>query len=359
MLVSAKLVGVPTVDRLVKIWSDRYLPDLSALSIGSNPSILGELRQASSSAGRVQTANKLYAHLVDKNCKLAAIRVKDLYAYLSGVVDFGEVKRLADSSTDIYLKLLELYQESPSITVLSVEELWSTYGDSPLAAWGIPRIEKLADTLEPLLLQFQEQHLISKDWKMLGFITTQINFSNALLLEQLTPVEQVLINPYLKFLEEQVALPWQRLCAAAAKHNLNSPAFVLVEQLTPIASDIAATTYARLLRFFPNYYSRRGKLSNLAVKHSCLRDLTMFQVYLWLCVLQGDLNVVEQELVALCIMVMESVGVEWRVIAKWNKTLMDEVLNRLDSPQRMLVTSYAEGMIAAFQDSQDRFKATS
>ena len=359
MLVSAELVRVPTVDRLVKIWSDRYLPDLSPLPLGNEPSVLHELRHAASRAGRTQTAKKLYGHLVDQNCKLAALRVKDLYTYLSEILDLGEAKQLADSATLIYLKLLEVYQESPSITTSSTEELWTTYGDSSLAAWGIPRIEKLANTLELLLLQFQEHHRMAKDWRMLGFITTQINFSNALLLEQLEPAEQVLLKPYLKFVEEQVALPWQRLCAVAANHHLDSPAFLLVEKMLPIASIIATSTYTRLLRYFPRHYSRRGRLDHAAVKHSCLRDLTMFQVYLWLCVLQGNLHVVEQELVALCIMVMEGVGVEWKLIAQWNKTLMDEILNRLDIHQRALVRPYAERMIEAFQRHQTYFEKPS
>lgn len=357
MLVSTQLVGVPTVDRLVEIWSNRYLPDLSTLPLADDPLIREELRHASSSAGRAETAKKLYVHLVDKNCKLAAIRVKELYMYLSGVLGLGEIKQLADSATQIYLKLLEIYQETPSAQSSSTKQLWATYGDSSLAAWGIPKIEKLSDELEPLLLQFQEHHRLSKDWRTLGFITTQINFSNALLLDQLTPVERVLINPYLQFVEEQVALPLQRLCAAAAKHTADSPEFVLVEQLLPIAPDIAITVYNRLLRYFPNHYSRRGKLDNPAIKHSCLRDLQMFQVYLWLCVLQGNLHIVEQELVALCLMVMESIEVEWKLIARWNKTLIEEILRRLNPCERLLLKPYAEGMIEAFQNKQTCFES--
>lgn len=352
MLVSAQLSQVPTVDHLVHIWADRYLPDLSGLSIGNDPLIRSELRDASSPNGRSRTVAKLYKRLVEQNCRLAAVRTKDLYAHLSGTLDFGEARRLAHFATLIYLKLLEVYQEAPSTITSSKEDLWKTFGHSSLSAWGIPKIDKLADTLEPVLLQFQEQHMISKDWRTLGFITTQINFSNALLLEQLTPVEQTLIYPYFKFVEEQVALPWQRICAAAVKYDLTSPTFLLVKRMLPIAAEIAVTVYDRLFHFFSNHYSRRGRLNNPAIKHSCLRDLEMFQAYLWLCVLQGSLRVVEQELIALCIMVLESVGVTWEMTARGNELLMEEVLNRLDSPHRIIVQPYAEGMIAAFQYKQ-------
>lgn len=354
MLVSAQLSQVPTVDHCVNIWADRYLPNLSVLSLGNDPLIRSELRDASSPNGRARTVAKLHKRLVEQNCRLAAVRTKDLYAHLSGTLDFGEARRLAHFATLIYLKLLEVYQQAPSTITSSKEDLWTTFGNSSLAAWGMPKIDKLADTLEPVLLQFQEQHMISKDWRTLGFITTQINFSNALLLEQLTPVEQTLIYPYFKFVEEQVALPWQRICAAAATHDLLSPTFILVRRMLPIASEIAVTVYDRLFHCFPNHYSRRGRLNNPAVQHSCLRDLEMFQAYLWLCVLQGSLRVVEQELIALCIMVLESVGVTWEMTARGNELLMAEVLSRLDSHHKALVQPYAEGMVEAF-----RYKQTS
>lgn len=348
MLVSSSLVEVPTVNRLVELWSNRYLPSLSTLSLGHSATAHDDLRYASSAKGRAQTVEKLRSQPIDKSCRLAAIRVKDLYTSLPETLDFGEVKRLADAATDVYLKLLEVYQDSLPIHISSTEQLQATYGESALSAWGMPKIEKLADQLEPLLLEFQEKHRISKDWRTLGFITTQINFSNALLLDVLSPAEKVLITPYFKFLEEQVALPLKRLCSAAAKHDLSSPEFALVAQMLPLTQEISTAVNARLIKSFPNYCSRRGKLRDSAVQHSCLRDLEMFQVYLWLCVLQGSLAVVEHELVALCIMVLESVGISWAIASKWNEILMDEVLIRVDSHHQSLLEPYAKGIVKAF-----------
>lgn len=349
MLVSSKLSQVPTVERLVKIWADRYLPDLSTLSIGNDPLIRSELRDASLPKGRAQTAAKLPKYLIEESCKLAAVRTRDLYDHLPEACDVREAVHLSQSATRIYLKLMEVYQESPCVAMASKEDLWATFGNSSLSAWGIPKIDKLADTLEPLLLQFQEQHIISKDWRTLGFITTQINFTNLLLLDPLTSVEQVLISPYFNFLEEQVALPWQRICAAAARHDLKSPAYVLVEEMLPMSSSISMAVHEQLCKSFGSHYSRRGRLNNAAIKHSCLRDLNMFQAYLWLCVLQGNLKVVEQELVALCVMVLESIGVPWDMTAKGNELLMSEILSRLDYSQTLLVQPYTDSMIKAFQ----------
>jgi Phycobilisome protein len=349
MLVGSQLSQVPTVERLVTLWGDRYLPDLSILSIGNDPHVRNELRKASSPVGRTQTVGKLHKNLVEESCKLAAVRTKDLYNHLPDGFDIKEVIQLAHFASRVYFKLLEVYQTTPASVRPFKKELHPSIGDSSLEAWGIPKISQLADTLEPLLLEFQEQHLLSQDWRTLGFITTQINFSNALLIEQLTPVEQVLINPYFKFLEEQVALPWQRVCAAAAKHSLTSPAFVLVEQMLPKTSEISNAVYDRLRKSsFQSHQSRRGRLDNPAVKHSCLRDLSMFQAYLWLCVLQGNSNVVEQELVALCVMVLESVGIPWKMTARGNEFLIDEILSRLNASQKYLIGPYSEGMSKAF-----------
>lgn len=349
MLVSSQLSQVPTVERLVELWADRYLPDLSLLSLGRDVLARKELRQVSTPSGRAATVEKLPKEFVEEKCKLAAVQTKDLYTHLPEELDLREVVRLAKFASRVYLKLLEVYQETITPEIASKEELLSVFGDSSLAAWGIPKIDKLAEALEPVLLEFQEQHMISKDWRTLGFITTQINFTNALLREPLTPAERVLISPYLNFVEEQVALPWQRICAAAAKYELTSAAFVVVERMLHKVPEISLACYQRLEKAFPNHYSRRGRLQNSEVQHSCMRDLNMFQSYLWLCVLQGNLKAVEQELVALCIMVLESIGVSWTMTAKGNEILMDEVLQRLNPQERNLVQPYIDGMIKAFQ----------
>lgn len=350
MLVSSQLSQVPTVEHLISLWSDRYLPNLSSLGIGDQPLVRNQLRRAATQSGRAETVAKLPQPLIEEKCKLAAIQVKDLYDRLADNCDLKEVIRLSRFTSQVYLKLLELYQEAPSADTASKADLLETFGDSSLAAWGIPRIDKLAETLEPVLLDFQEQHIISKDWRVLGFITTQINYSSTLLAEQLTPAERVLISPYFTFVEEQVALPWQRICAATAQHQLDSPEFTLVKQMLPVASEVSEAAFESFYAAFKKHRSRRGDLLNSAVKHSCLRDFSMFQGYLWLCVLQGSLRTVEQELVALCVMVMESIEVPWQMTVKGTEILMEEILARLSFSQKELVSPYAEGMVNAFQN---------
>jgi hypothetical protein len=47
-------------------------------------------------------------------------------------------------------------------------------------------------------------------------------------------------------------------------------------------------------------------------------------------------------------MVMEKVNVKWEVLQQWNKILMDEVLNRVEPEQKIILLPYTQGMQEAF-----------
>jgi hypothetical protein len=221
-----------------------------------------------------------------------------------------------------------------------------------LLLWAIPNIEKLAKELEPWLLKYQDKHVIAKDWRVLGFMSTLFHFTNKLLINQLTSVEKVLLCPYFKFIEEQVALPWQRVCAAATKHDLGSPALTIVEQMFSVASEIGSTVYCQLLQLFPDHRSVRGGLSDPDVAHSCLRDLDMFQAYLWLSLLEESLRPIEQELVPLFVMVMPSVRVEWEMIDKGKRLLVEQIEAHVQPEHKPVLLNYTQGMEEAFFETR-------
>lgn len=364
MLISTQTASTPTVECLVKLWAERYTLDLSPVFREQDPSIYNCLIEASSLEGKASTVSKLREAIVDTKCQFAAIQAKALYEYIPNVVDLSEARRLTQFAVQVYIVLLKLYQQPPSATSSVEEKLQTLAGMIPmnhslLSVWGIPDIEDLAKALEGVLLECQEQYTSSKDWCTLGFLTTQFNFSNQLLLKKLALVERILIYPYLMFIEEQVAIPWQRVCMAAAKHELDSPAFTLVKEMFPAASDIARTVYHQLTEMFPDYRGHRGGFDHLGVEHSCLRDLQMFQAYLWLCVLERSFAPVEKELVTLCVMVMERVGVPWEITAQWNKLLMDEISLRAKPEQRSFLLPYIREMQEAFYEQRSRFTVTS
>jgi hypothetical protein len=360
VLKTTQLLNNPSVNHLVKLWTKRYTPDISSIPIVNYPSLYTSLLEAALPEGRAITAMKLHDCSLNNKCQLAGIKVNALYNYVPNVVDLNEARKITHVAYKVYQQLLDIYQQPSRLKASPTEKLLaesSNYQRVSLSSWGIPSIEQLATVLEPLLLKLQDVHIASKDWRTLGFITTLFNFTNKLMLDRLTDAERVLINPYFKFVEEQVALPWQRVCAAAAKHQLNSPSLSLVAQMFPLSEEIAETVYRRLLAMFPNHWSRRGKLGNPDIAHSCIRDLNMFQAYLWLCFLEESMQSVEEELVTLCVMVMQGVDVKWELTEQWTKVLMDEILSRLNGQQKQLLLPYAQKMQQAFLDKRIEFGA--
>jgi hypothetical protein len=81
----------------------------------------------------------------------------------------------------------------------------------------------------------------------------------------------------------------------------------------------------------------------------------MFQAYLWLCILEGSLVPIEQELVDLCVMVMTGVEVKWEMTELWNKLLAEELLARVKPEQKSLLRPYTEGLQQAFLKQRDYF----
>jgi Phycobilisome protein len=352
MLVSAELTSTLTVESLIGLWANRYKSHVPIHL--QNSLILESLIKTASPEGRNETVGKLHRLLIKLNCGFSVTQTYEVYKYSSDTADPGEVKRIVQCAVEIYSTVLEFYKQAaqnPSGLLQSGD------GDRKSLSTGLGTsdIVQLSNLLDPLLLEYQERHQISDDWSKLGFLTTHINFSNVALLSNLTPIEQTFIKPYFKFLEEQVALPWQRVCAAANSHQFSSPAFQLVKHLMPSAEDIAYRVYMSLLRHFSKTTMRRGRLDHPGIRHSCLRDLNMFQAYLWLCVLQGSLDPVEDELVRLCTMVMPRVGVPWEMTVQWNNILMQEVMDRTMLSQQAFLEPYATGFMQAFKQSKEQF----
>ncbi|MCJ8282348.1 MAG: hypothetical protein MJK14_21580 [Rivularia sp. ALOHA_DT_140] len=269
MLKASEITKTPATEKLLNLWARRYTPEISSLLADS--SSCDELLKTATLEGRASTAQKLRDKMLDINCQMGWIQTKNLYSYIPNVLDLSEARRITKFAFRVYKKLLEIYQQqSPTIEV----------ENNSLSQWVIPAVEELAYALEPILMIFQEQHVASKDWRSLGFMTSQLNFTNKLMLKRLTIAEKALLTPYFKFVEEQVAMPWARVCSKAANYEINSPQLKLVEQFMPISADIAKSVYQKLTELLPDNRSRRGKLTDNGISHSCHRDLNMFQAYI-------------------------------------------------------------------------------
>ncbi|MEA5570658.1 hypothetical protein [Calothrix sp. UHCC 0171] len=337
MLINAEVISKPLVENLLNLWAQRYTINLAseeAQNLLSNHALL----KAISPQGRSRTVQKLNGNILNINCQMALIQTKSLYTYKSNTLDLSEAKRISQFTFRIYKKIVDIYQNHHlEAIVTATEELLNNSSISMIKVIGIPNILELSSALEPTLLIFQEQHIISKDWCSLGFMTTHLNFCNQLILNKLEPAEKFLFTPYLKFLEEQVAIPWQRVCVAASKDKIDFVKRKLVQEMLPKAHEIADAAYYKLLNLLPRHHSRRGLLDDKRIKHSCIRDLNMFQAYFWLCFLEETVAPVEQELLPLCVMVVEGMNIQWELTQKWCEVLAVEMMNHLTPESKHLL----------------------
>ena len=359
MMVTSKFVKNASVERLLKLWAARYVPDLSTLSSQASKCAVSELVRAASPDGRVQTVAKL-SQIVEIHCKCAGIQTSVLFSYIPNIVNLTESQGIAKVAGEVYQKVLEVYQEQlpPSTFLAAVQQVGTVdVSVEALKSFVMPAlepsvVEQLATAIEPILQEFQEQHLSSSDRRTIGFMSTQFHLSSTLVLNRLSLPEQLLLSPYFKFIEEQVCIPWQRICTAACQYPTDSQVLTLVEQLLPASLEIAISVYNQAIQLYPHYRSRRGRLSEPGVKASSIRDIEMFQAYLALSVLEQNMTVVEQELHPLCVMVYPSVDVSWELVEQMIKLLVNEIFARVKPEHKSLLLPYTSAMQQLFSQAK-------
>jgi hypothetical protein len=325
---------------------------------------LEEFMTVASPQGRSQTFDKLQ-RLIKIDCECAGIKTDALFSYIPNIVNLTESQQIAQCVLQVYQQALELYtQQSPPPNALDALSQTVTSSSSAgeldisshafiqwtTRALKLVGIDQIAMAIEPGLHKLREQHLLSKDRRSIGFITTQFHFSTQSVLRRLTLPEQVLLRPYFRFIEDQTCMPLQRVCAAAARYNFDSPTLSLVGQLLPASQEIASNVYRRAAQLYPNHRSLRGGLNNPDVMISTLRDLQMFQGYLWLCVLEQSMAAAEQELLPLSILVFPSVSVSWDLVRGMLELLVEELVRRVTPELASIFQPYTQALQQLFSD---------
>jgi len=328
-----------SVKTLTNLWASRYTTDLSAFSSERGQEAVVQLVKTSSPAGRNQTVEQL-KRVLQLNCERAGVQTHTLFSYIPNVVNLNDAQRIATAATRLYEKTLEFYrQQSPPPASFVL-----------MPSLGIRAITKLLEALEPGIQELRLQHFAAKDPRAIGFLSTQFHFTTQSLLSRVTPTEQLLLSPYFRFLEEQVCIPWQRVCQAAAGHTSQSPSLSLVRQLLPRSREIAIAVVRRAAQLAPHYQSRRGTLSDLGVKASSIRDMQMFQGYLWLSILEGSTASIEEELMPLCMMVYPTVGVAWELAHQGIHLLIEELQPRMQPDHLEILLPYTQLMLCCFAE---------
>ncbi|MGD1852615.1 MAG: hypothetical protein ACFB2W_00050 [Leptolyngbyaceae cyanobacterium] len=350
MLKPAVLSSNTAKTSFLKLWTNRYKLDTYGLISSCTKA---DLINVIEEKGRQKTVARAL-RWIRISSELAGLKTSSLFSYVPNVVSLEDSKKIAVVVEQIYTELLDIYQQQPlssdwldlAAALNNPHSVSASYQKA--TAIDLPAIEQIAIAVEPLVLKLQEQHLACQDRRAIGFMSTQFHFSTQILLSNLKPVEQVTLKPYLQFIEEQVCIPWQRICAAANRQPMGSSVLKAVETMLPQSEDIADDTFRQAVSRFSLHRSRRGVLTQPDVAASFVRDINMFQAYLWLCVLEDSMSSVESELLPLCVTVFPAISVDWQLVDVSVDIMIEYIYQRLDAEYIPLIDKYLQAMKRLF-----------
>lgn len=207
--------------------------------------------------------------------------------------------------------------------------------------------EKFSVIISPQCGQVRQRHT-TVDPRLLGFLSMQFHFTGKFLLEELTTVEQIFIADYFKVMDDHLYMPLQRAYDAAAQYSYNAPSLQAVRQLLPLSTRIAEFITAHVAEHNPTYRTHSGYLSNPTIKTSSIRDIEMFQIYLCLCVLEGSMTSVQEELFPLCVMLYPPLNVGWSLVRQLVEGLNQEFQQRLTPDNYNTFSPYLTALKSMF-----------
>lgn len=300
-----------SIKELSKLWAKRYIQNLV------------ELDPASS--GREEVASQLFGNLRSASAR-AWMTTENLLA--------REVKRHKIDS-----KLIDPWEISKDAYYI-YEKALSAYAENV-----IPR--RLSVQISANLGGIRNKWT-NLDPRVISFVSMQFHHTGRELIRELPQKEQILLSEYFKVIDDHLYMPLQRAYEAAAKEDYNSPRLNLVQQLLPLSGKIAQDICKRVIELYPTYQSASGLLSKPSVRVSSLRDVEMFQVYLWVCVLEGDIEALQQELFPLCLMLYPTLNVSWELVRQMLHLMGQRIHAELNANQVATLQPYIQALWVMF-----------
>ncbi len=188
------------------------------------------------------------------------------------------------------------------------------------------------------------------DPRLIGFVSMQCHYTGQALLAVLTDRERELFAPYLKVIDDHLYMPLREAYQAAAQHDSTSEKLRAVQHLLSVSSKIARKVYKRVSGQNPGYQSHSGALSSEAIRVSSLRDIEMFQMYLCVCLLEGNVRSVQEQLFPLCVMLYPRLHVSWQLVQEMLAALGWEMHKRLLPGDMMQFLPYLRTLSHMFSE---------
>ena len=195
----------------------------------------------------------------------------------------------------------------------------------------------IVNKVSPVLGEVRKQ-VTAIDPRVIGFVAMQYHYTGMQLMELLPEGEQEIFANYVKILDDHLYMPLQRAYQAAGNHPTNSVPLHSVRALMPVMTEISERVVERVNQLYPRYRCLSGPLNSPHIRTSSIRDVEMFQVYMWVCLLEGNLHALETELFPLCVMIYPKLNVSWELVSQMTHLLRKEIATYLTPEQ----TKYCE-----------------
>ena len=310
---------------LAAAWARKYIVSVTSDYDEAQIKKVDRLSDYASLEGRQHTAEKLMQRL-----KLASAQAWSMTEDLLAV----EVLRHGINSD-----LLDPWQIAADSHQL-FEKALSAYGDE-LTAQRLSVV--IGDDCGRL-----RQKYTAEDPRTIGFVSMQFHHTGKILLDQLSAIEQVLFSPYLKVMDDHMYMPLREAYQAAATHDPDSPELIAVQNLLPISSRVAHRVCDQIRRLNPAYKTYSGNLDSSEVTTSSIRDVEMFQVYLCLCALEGNVSSVQRQLFPLCVMLYPRLKVKWQMVQDMLQVIGWELYGRLSPADMAVLLPYLRTLTEMF-----------
>jgi hypothetical protein len=271
---------------LAQQWAKKYLRNLQERDSAS---------LQSSSSTRRGTRERAADRLLDSLREVSLRAWTQTETLLAGEVKRHQIQRGLVNPWEISQDAFQIYEKALEICL------------KPSGLSSIPAI------LAPDIAKVRRKYT-AQDPRVMAFVSMQFHFTGFLLQGQLSPFEQTLLGNCFKIIDDHLYMPLHRAYAAAGRYSPESPSLRLVQQLLPQSGEIAEQVVNRVGEIYPRYKTYSGSLISSTVRTSSKRDVEMFQIYLWVCVLEQNLSSVQEELFPLCLMIYPKLKVHWELV---------------------------------------------
>jgi hypothetical protein len=311
---------------LAAIWARKYVTSVTAYD-AEQIRKAEQVTDISSLKGRQHTAEKLGKYL-----KLASAKA---WMMTEGFLS-DEIHR-----HQIAQQLVDPWQIAADSHRL-FEKALTAYG-SCLSA------RRVSVVVGPDCGRMRQQYTMS-DARAIGFVSMQFHYTGQLLLDHLSTPEQTLFAPYIKVMDDHLYMPLRDAYEAAAKLSIESPEIKAVQHLLPFSTKIARQVCQHVIRLHPGYESHSGRLNSNVVRTASVRDVEMFQVFLCLCVLEGNLRSVQSQLFPLCVMLYPHLRVGWQLVREMMQFIGWEMYDLLPPEDMAVFMPYLRTLTEMFAD---------